>query len=160
MLFVFRKMRTAIHHRVENNEPGLYLYLIFPIAITFILTFSIARLLSYFAPEVQFLFLPTANFRIHHYAYGIIFLAISGYLALVFSSPRNKYLISLLHGFGLGLAFDEFAMWLNLEESDPARWSYDGILIILGVFFLIISAKPGVKMLKIFWPFRRKQNLT
>ena len=65
-----------------------------------------------------------------------------------------KYFISLLYGFGLGLAFDEFAFWLKLTDDDPARWSYDGFLIIAGFIFIIISAKRGLKLLKILWPFR------
>jgi len=74
-------------------------------------------------------------------------------LALIFNGPRAKYLISLLHGFGLGLAFDEFGMWLRLRNDDPTRWSYDGFIVIIGIFLLIVSAKPGVKMLKKLWPF-------
>ena len=92
--------------------------------------------------------------HIHHFAYGFFALAVSGYLALLFDEPKDKYLISLLHGFGLGLALDEFGMWLRLKDDEPIRWGYDGLLIFLGVIFLIISAKPGVKMLKILWPFK------
>lgn len=72
-------------------------------------------------------------------------LAASGYLALVNNRPRDTYLISLLHGFGLGLAFDEFGMWLRLTDETAARFSYDGITILTGLFFLIISAEAGVK---------------
>lgn len=144
-------MKAAIHHRVENNKPDLYIYLIFPIAVSFLLTFGIARLFSYLFPE---LFLVIGNVHIHHFAYGFFALAVSGYLALLFDEPKDKYLISLLHGFGLGLALDEFGMWLRLKDDEPIRWGYDGLLIFLGVIFLIISAKPGVKMLKILWPFK------
>ena len=84
---------------------------------------------------------------------GFFVLAASGYFALIFSGPKAKYLISLLHGFGLGLAFDEFGIWLKLSDSDPARWSYDGFLIMVGLFLFVISVKPGLKMLKILWPF-------
>ncbi|MBU1148473.1 hypothetical protein KKI23_00100, partial [Patescibacteria group bacterium] len=64
--------------------------------------------------------------HVHHFAYGIFVLAISGYLALIFDGPRAKYLISLLHGFALGLTFDEYWFWIRLSDDDPARWSYDG----------------------------------
>ena len=94
-----------------------------------------------------------AGIHVHHFVWGISVLAISGYLALIFGGPRAKFLISLLYGFGLGLAFDEFAFWLKLTDDDPARWSYDGFLIIAAIIFLIISAKPGTKMLKRLWPF-------
>ena len=140
-----------ISEKIEHGEAGLYLYLIFPIAFAFLLTFVAARIFSLLAPNF---YLDLAIGHVHHYVYGFFVLAVSGYLALIFDGPRAKYLISLLHGFGLGLAFDEFVFWLKLTDDDPARWSYDGFLIIMGLFFFIISAKRGLKMLKILWPFR------
>ena len=143
-------MRNSIHDRVINEKPGLYFYLVFPMAVAFLATFITARVISFFVPSLG-VFL--GDIRIHHFVWGIFVLSISGYLALVFTGSKAKYLISLLHGFGLGLAFDEFAFWLRLADDDPARWSYDGFLIIMGLFFLIISARRGVKMLKVLWPF-------
>ena len=144
-------MRRSIKHKVTTQEPGLYVSLIFPIAVAFLLTFTVARLISYLVPSLG-LFI--GDFRVHHFTWGIFVLAVSGYLALVFDGARAKYFISLLYGFGLGLAFDEFAFWLKLTDDDPARWSYDGFLIIAGFIFIIISAKRGLKLLKILWPFR------
>ncbi len=151
ILNIFSKMHRSIRHKVTTQEPGLYISLIFPIAIAFLITFTVARVVSYLVPSLGVFI---GDFRVHHFTWGIFVLAISGYLALVFDEARAKYLISLFHGFGLGLAFDEFAFWLKLTDDDPARWSYDGFLAIAGLIFLIISAKPGVKMLKKLWPFR------
>lgn len=156
MLFVFRKMRTAIHERVENDKPGLYVYLLFPMATAFLIIFIISRMISYFWPWLYLPILP--DVRIHHFAYGFFVLAASGYLALIFDGAKAKYLISLLHGSGLGLALDEFGMWLKLRDDEPVRWGYDGFLIFFGVIFLIISAKSGIKMLKIFWPFKKPKS--
>ena len=143
--------KNIIRNKIEHSEAGLYFYLVFPIAFAFLLTFVGARIFSLLAPN--FYLLDIALNRVHHYVYGFFVLAVSGYLALIFNGPRAKYLISLLHGFGLGLAFDEFAFWLKLTDTDPARWSYDGFLIIMGLFFFIISAKKGFRMLKVLWPF-------
>jgi len=151
-LSIFSKMKNSIRWRVINHEPGLYLYILFPIAVVFLLTFVGARIISVVAPDLYIPWSP--NIRVHHFAYGFFILAASGYLALVFNSPRSKYFISLLHGFGLGLSFDEFGIWLRLNDGDPARWSYDGFLIIIGMILLIVSAKPGIEMLKRHWPFR------
>ena len=147
---IFSKMKSAIRERVIHHEHGLYLYIVFPIAASFLLTFIGARILNNLWPDV---YIPWAGIHVHHFAYGFFVLAIAGYLALVFSGPRAKYLISLLHGFGLGLAFDEFGIWLHLSNSDPARWSYDGFLIIAGTILLIITARPGVKFVKNHLPF-------
>jgi len=151
ILNIFSRMRRSIKHKVATQEPGLYVSLIFPIAVAFLLTFTVARLISYLIPSLG-LFI--GDFRVHHFTWGIFVLAVSGYLALVFDRARAKYFISLLYGFGLGLAFDEFAFWLKLTDDDPARWNYDGFLIVTGLILIIISAKKGVKLLKILWPFR------
>ncbi len=136
-----------------RNESGLYFYLVFPIAFAFFLTFAGARIVSHLAPNL-YLTLGT-GFHIHHFAYGFFVLAVSGYLALIFNGPRATYLIALLHGFGLGLAFDEFAMWLKLSDDTLERWNYDGFLIILALFFILISAKRGIRALESFWPLNK-----
>ena len=147
---IFSKMKSSIRWRVVHHEPGLYLYIVFPIATAFLLTFIGARITSNIAPDA---YIPWFGIHVHHFAYGFFVLAAAGYLALVFSGPRAKYLIDLLHGFGLGLAFDEFGIWLHLNDGDPARFSYDGFVIIIGIFFVIISAKRGAKMLRDHLPF-------
>ena len=151
ILNIFSRMHKSIRHKVTTQEPGIYVSLIFPIAVAFLLTFTVARVISYLVPSLGVFI---NDFRVHHFTWGIFILAVSGYLALVFDEARAKYLISLLYGFGLGLTFDEFAFWLKLTDDDPARWSYDGFLLVAGFLFLIISAKSGVKMLKKLWPFR------
>lgn len=154
---IFSKMRNALRERVALHEPGLYLYVVFPIAISFLLTFIGARVLNHFQPDF---YIPwPINAHVHHYAYGFFVLATSGYLALVFAGPRSKFWICLLHGFGLGLAFDEYGLWLRLEDNQPERWGYDGFLIVVGAILIIISAKPGVKFVKNHLHLRRGGQL-
>lgn len=156
MFSIFSKItgKNIIRDKIENSEAGLYFYLVFPITFAFLLTFAGARIISLLAPN--FYLIGLAIGHVHHYVYGFFVLAISGYLALIFNGPRGKYLVALLYGFGLGLAFDQFAFWLKLTDTDQARWNYDGFLIVMGLFFFIISAKRGLKMLKVLWPFGRK----
>lgn len=143
--------KNVIIQKVRDSEAGLYFYLVFPMAFAFVLTFTLSRILNRLAPNLYLIGLSVGH--VHHFAYGIFILAASGYLALIFDGPRDKYLISLLHGFGLGLAFDEYGLWLNLRDDGLTRWSYDGFLMVMGLFFLIISAKKGVQMLRVLWPF-------
>ena len=152
---ILSKMKRAISERVIYKEPGLYLYILFPISFAFLLTFLGARIFSHYRPDI---YLAWFGIHVHHFAYGFFVLAVAGYLALVFSGPRGKYLIALLHGFGLGLAFDEFGIWLHLSDEDPARWSYDGFLIIAGLITIILTAKPGIKMIRNHLPLRSRQN--
>ncbi len=143
MLFsIFSRItqKKKLSEKIANKETDVYLYILFPIAVAFLITFSGARLLSHVAP---WLFIPILGLHVHHYSYGFIILAVSGYLALVNYRPRDKYLISLLHGFGLGLSFDEFGLWLHLADNSVNRYSYDGVLILIGLFTLLISAESG-----------------
>ena len=155
MLFsIFYKLtrEKVVSDKFAKKDPFVYLYVLFPLTVAFLITFIGARMLSLFAPDFYPKFIP--ELHIHHFTYGLVILAISGYLALVFNSPKQKYLISLLHGLGLGLAFDEFEMLLRLSDESQARWSYDGIIVLIAVFFLIISAKSGVQAFK--WYLTKK----
>lgn len=159
MLFgLFYKMKESIREKVVHHESGLYVAIIFPIAVSFIIAFTGARILSHVLPQL-FLEL-SSGLHIHHFTYGFFILAVAGYLALIFNGPRAKYFIAHLFGIGLGLAFDEFGMWLRLRDDDPARWSYDGFSVIIGVLFLIISARSGIRLLRYLWPFRSNSSGT
>ncbi|MDF1498336.1 MAG: hypothetical protein P1P85_03215 [Patescibacteria group bacterium] len=70
------------------------------------------------------------GYHIHHLNYGIVTLAIAGFLALVVQNAKNRLKIGILYGIGLGLTFDEFGMWLKLENDYWTRMSYDAIVII------------------------------
>lgn len=146
-------MQDAIRDKVRHHTKGLYIALIFPIAFAALLTFIGARIVSLTIPQVG-LFLAN-DLRVHHFAYGFIIVAVAGYLALIFSGPRAKFLIALLFGFGLGLVFDEFAMWLKLRGDDAARHEYDGMVILITFFFLTITVQPGMRFLTNHWPFSR-----
>lgn len=153
ILNIFSKITEKIKRKVTHQEHGLYAVLIFPIALSFLMTFSGSRLFSHFFPQFYIQWAP--GLRVHHFAYGFFILAIAGYLALIFNGPRAKYRIALLLGLGLGLAFDEFGMWLRLRDDDPARFSFDGFNVAVSFFFLILSARPGILFFKKHWPFRR-----
>ncbi|OGN05454.1 MAG: hypothetical protein A3B99_01275 [Candidatus Yanofskybacteria bacterium RIFCSPHIGHO2_02_FULL_44_12b] len=144
-------MKRSIRTKVLTQEPGLYISILFPITVAFLLTFVGARVFSRTLPDFYILW---AGIHVHHFVYGFLVVMVSGYLALVFNGPRAKYWIALLHGLGLGLAFDEFGMWINLTEDDPARLSYNGLVMVLAIVGIIISAKKGVKMASNHWPFR------
>jgi hypothetical protein len=75
--------------------------------------------------------------HIHHLTWGIIILAITGYAGLVVESHTWRLCIAALYGIGLALAFDEFGMWLRLQDNYWVRQSYDAVLAILA--FLIGS---------------------
>jgi len=119
------------------------------IAIAFVLTVIGARLFSLVLPRVHWE--PVPGMHIHHYVYGIFILTIAGYLALIFKSQGATSWIALLFGFGVGLTFDEFGMWLNPQFQRGARWSMNGLefviiaLVLLGLIPVIFRRQQPVE---------------
>lgn len=74
------------------------------------------------------------GYHIHHLNYGIFILAITGLLALFFLNTKNRLKMGVLYGIGLALTFDEFGMWLKLEDDYWSRLSYDAMIIITIIF--------------------------
>ena len=108
----------------------------FLILISFLTTFALSRLITYLFPN---LFLSINNTHVHHFAYGIILLALTNLVLL--TQPRSKptrLKMSLVYGFSLGLAFDEFFMWIQLEDNYWDRSSLDVIIIITLILLNIV----------------------
>ncbi|MCL5675559.1 MAG: hypothetical protein M1120_00330 [Patescibacteria group bacterium] len=128
----------------------------FMVLLFFLLTFVVSRTYIYLntvgiVPDNWFLNRSIRGVHIHHLAFGIVILTISGYLALIFHSQRIKHYISALYGVGLGLAYDEFGMWLHLRDNYWIRQSYDAIAIITVLLINIVYF--GNLWQKIFYRF-------
>jgi len=107
----------------------------FWILSSFLPTFLISRMMVYLAPA---LFIKVRGVHIHHLTYGIFILAIAGFLSQNLENPKWKEKIAILYGIGLALSFDEFGMWLRLQDGYWVRNSYDAILIILSLLINIV----------------------
>lgn len=117
----------------------------FLILFSFLTAFIIARIYALVAAPV----LIYRDTHIHHLNFGIFILAISGFLSFYFSHSRWRNKIIFLYGFGLGLTFDEFGMWLHLEDDYWTRVSYDAIVIISVVLLnAIFFGSRWTKVLK------------
>lgn len=100
----------------------------FIILLSFLATFAGSRLITYLLPDI---FLQVRGTHVHHFAYGIILLGILGFISIVQPrSPQTRLKLSLLYGFALGMAFDEFAMWIQLDDVYRDRSTYDAIVTI------------------------------
>lgn len=89
-------------------------------------------------------FLPTpavivGDLHIHHFVFGITVLAIAGYLGLV--APYFRRNIAWLYGIGLALAFDEFSMWLHLNDDYWRMGSITAIVLIGGFLLNVVYFK-------------------
>lgn len=98
----------------------------FIILLSFLLAFVLARTYALVTAPI----LEIREIHIHHLNFGISFLAIAGFLSFYLFNSKWRNKIIILYGIGLGLTFDEFGMWLHLEDHYWMRTSYDAIVII------------------------------
>lgn len=116
------------------------------IAFSFLITFILARLTVYFVVEhwIPDFFLTVKGVHVHHFTYGVVILVLVGlYLIIRRPGPESVYFrrAILLYGIGLGLTFDEFGMWVRLEDNYWIRQSYDAVVVVLLVFLNIAYFK-------------------
>lgn len=116
----------------------------FIVFLSFLSTFVIARSYIYLTQKDILsnpIFIEAIYIRgihVHHLNFGIVLLAICGFIALYDLRPRIHRLVAVIYGIGLALTFDEFALWLLLENRYYARITYDAIIIITLIFLNII----------------------
>jgi hypothetical protein len=114
------------------------------ILVSFLLTFVIVRcyVISANLGILDDPYLYIRGYHIHHLNYGIVIMALAGFWALLFQDEKDRLKIGTLYGVGLGLTFDEFGMWLRLEDDYWTRASYDAIIIIT-LFFITVVYFPS-----------------
>lgn len=119
-------MGKIYHNLIKKHNQKIP----FVILVYFFATFVAIRALVYawaynIVPEFS---LVIKGIQIHHLNFGIFILAFVGYWLLVRKS--NRFKMAKIYGIGLALAFDEFGMWLHLQNDYWIRHSYDAIIII------------------------------
>ncbi|HUY61745.1 MAG TPA: hypothetical protein VMW49_07705 [Candidatus Dormibacteraeota bacterium] len=91
---------------------------------------------------------PTAPpLHVHHMVFGILALTGTGYLAMIRGDHRTRRRFAPLYGAGVALTFDEFALWLRLEDDYWARQGRASVdaVILLAASFGLVAASP------LFW---------
>jgi len=107
----------------------------------FLITFILSRLMVYLVigKWLPNFFLTISGVHIHHFTYGVFILVLVG-LYLIMRRPNSDSEIfkicTALYGIGLGLTFDEFGMWIHLEDEYWLRQSYDAIVV---MFLLLLN---------------------
>lgn len=124
-------LKATYQDLILNKRKHVSFWILF----SFTPTFIISRLLVYVAPE---LFIVVRGTHIHHLTYGIIMLAVAGFLALNIRGEKWRDELSIIYGVGLALSFDEFGMWLRLQDAYGLRLSYDAVIIILAILINIV----------------------
>lgn len=109
----------------------------FMILISFLITFLVSRIVT--SLPIPNLYLKVRDIHVHHFAYGIFLLGIVGFLSLIQErTEKTRLRLSILYGIAMGLAFDEFAMWIQLEDVYKDRSNYDAVMVITLIFLNIV----------------------
>jgi hypothetical protein len=81
--------------------------------ISFIASFSVARIFTSLYPRTV---MKIGGVHIHHFWYGILLLAVGGWLGISYTSERIDRLAAILFGAGGGLIGDEVGLLLTFEN--------------------------------------------
>ena len=139
-------MKKIISHLLQALIINKRREVPFIIFFSFLIFFIATRIWIYlmFSGHIPPMFLYVRIYgeivHVHHLNYGIAMLCMVGFISLTYSDFTKKYLhqLSVLYGIGLALAFDEFALWLHLEDDYWNRISYDAVIVISAIFLNII----------------------
>lgn len=136
--FVQTTARKIIQHLITSRLEEIP----FVIFASFLLTFFITRFYIQLTHKPSFAFLVDNiiinGVHIHHLNFGIIMLVIVGFWSLYDIERTTHRSLAFFYGIGLALTFDEFALWLHLQDNYYAQASYDAILVITGVLLSIV----------------------
>ena len=85
--------------------------------------------------------------HIHHLVWGILGLTGCGYAALLQTDLRWRQRLAPVYGAGVALTYDEFALWLHLEDDYWTKQGRDSVdaVVLLSALFGLASASP------LFW---------
>lgn len=114
------------------------------ILVTFVCTRLITRhIRSQETPGGAFNNVTIGGVHVHHQVFGIIFMLGAG-VALIAATPEGAalHVAAAFFGVGVSLTFDEFALWLHLDDvywTDDGRKSMDAMFCVLAISGLLIG---------------------
>ena len=134
----------------DSAEPGrgaaFLVLLAFLLAFLFIRTSArmIRAQVSWWPGNVE----TSSGLHLHHLVWGISLMLTGGFVAFALATPAEPWfqLCAVAFGIGAGLTFDEFALWLRLEDvywSDQGRASLDAVVLVTTFMALVLlGTKP------------------
>ena len=80
--------------------------------VSFLASFMVARIFTTLSPNTVLI---SGGYHIHHYWYGLIILAIGGWLGISYENERINRVAAILFGAGGGIIGDEVGLLLTSE---------------------------------------------
>ena len=122
-----------------GREPEFLFFVAFLVTFGFIRTSAhmIKAQVSWWPGNVE-----VGGTHIHHLVWGIVTVMITGYVGVTIAPPSPWHeIIAVFFGIGMGLALDEFALWLDLKDvywSEQGRKSIDAVIIAATITGMIL----------------------
>ena len=114
--------------------------------ISFITSFLIARIFTSLYPAT---FWEVSGYHIHHFWYGLVMLAIGGWLGISVENERVNRVAAILFGAGGGLIGDEVGLLLTLEsESYWTEITYTSVILFLAFISMLILLNKYSKIIR------------
>ncbi len=118
--------------KIVERRPNLSVLAL----ISFACSFAIVRMFTFQNPSVTF---RPFGFHIHHFWYGILMLAVGGWLGISYNDPRIDRISAIIFGAGGGLIGDEVGILVTFEgENYWAGISYTFAIILLAVTSILV----------------------
>lgn len=105
--------------------------------ISFILSFAIARAFTYFHPDIVLI---SGGIHIHHFWFGLLLLALGGWLGINYNQKEMDMLAAIVYGVGGGLIADELGLLLTFGDYySGLTWTF----LLLFLAFIATMALLG-----------------
>jgi hypothetical protein len=116
---------------------------------SFLAAFAVTRVFTMLSPRTTFSLL---GFHIHHFWYGIIMIAVAGWLGISYKEPRIDEFAAVIFGAGGALIGDEVGILLPVEGSEYwTEVSYTSMVVLItSVLILALIARYSRAILKNF----------
>lgn len=144
-MLILKPLHYAYRELVGNHRNQIPFWVL----VGFLPTFVIERTIVDNYPG---LYLQVKGTHVHHFTYGIFVLAITGFLSLISSKPWRSWL-AVTYGLGLGLAFDEFGMWLHLTSNYTIN---DSEYVMVGILVFLVAIVYGIGIIRKALPYIRR----
>jgi len=113
---------------------------------SFLASFLIARAFTSFYPKVVW---EISGFHIHHFWYGLIMLAVGGWLGISVEDERLSRVAAIFYGAGGGLIVDEIGLLLTLSaQAYWADFTYTFVIVFLAVVSMVALVSKYNKVIR------------
>ena len=132
----------------QRERGRHYPYYAFPAAMSLLGTFLVIRAVTTTWPTLGVVI---NGVHVHHFTWGILILAITGFLALTLQSGRSRYILAMAWGAGVAFVLDEFYPLLHLNDTEELFARYDAVIYGAGLLLMAILLPAVIDGAAYYW---------